>query len=141
MVLGTFPSEKSLELEQYYGNPRNHFWRIISEITGFELVRLTYRERTEALLKVGIGLWDVISSCERAGSLDSAIVKPIFNVIDAGRFASLALVCFNGKKAASWGRKLVTSVRTLHLPSTSPANARISYRQKLDEWSQIKAYI
>ncbi|GGJ88206.1 hypothetical protein GCM10007063_08390 [Lentibacillus kapialis] len=29
LILGSMPSGVSLDKHEYYGNPRNHFWRII----------------------------------------------------------------------------------------------------------------
>ena len=34
LIVGSMPGVQSLEKQQYYGNPRNHFWGIIGEITG-----------------------------------------------------------------------------------------------------------
>jgi len=32
LVLGTLPSEESLRRQEYYGHPRNQFWRILADI-------------------------------------------------------------------------------------------------------------
>ena len=32
LILGTMPGEKSLELQQYYGNRGNQFWKILFTI-------------------------------------------------------------------------------------------------------------
>ena len=32
LILGTFPSENSLEKKEYYSNPSNRFWKVISAL-------------------------------------------------------------------------------------------------------------
>lgn len=44
LILGTMPGDKSLELGEYYGHPRNKFWKIISTITDNDLP-LTYKDK------------------------------------------------------------------------------------------------
>ena len=61
LVLGTIPSELSIEKGQYYANPRNQFWKIIEEILGVDS-ELLYCSRVEILLAKGIALWDVLKS-------------------------------------------------------------------------------
>jgi hypoxanthine-DNA glycosylase len=36
LILGSFPSRKSLERKQYYANPQNQFWRIMAAFFCFE---------------------------------------------------------------------------------------------------------
>ena len=33
LVLGTFPSAKSREMNFYYGHPQNRFWRMVAVLT------------------------------------------------------------------------------------------------------------
>ena len=37
LILGSFPSVKSRQVEFYYGNKQNRFWRILSSFFGEEL--------------------------------------------------------------------------------------------------------
>jgi len=69
LILGSMPGEESLRRQQYYGHPRNAFWRIINE----NLPNRSYEDRCSFLLAHGIALWDVLKSAHRQGSLDSAI--------------------------------------------------------------------
>lgn len=34
LILGSLPSDMSIASQEYYGNPRNLFWRVIAGITG-----------------------------------------------------------------------------------------------------------
>ncbi|MCT4542364.1 MAG: DNA-deoxyinosine glycosylase [Vallitalea sp.] len=72
LILGTMPSVKSLEINEYYGFGRNHFWKIMSDLFMFDK-DLSYEEGKRVLIKNKIALWDVIYSCEREGSLDKNI--------------------------------------------------------------------
>ena len=37
LILGTFPSVKSREMQFYYGHPQNRFWRIIAYLAESEV--------------------------------------------------------------------------------------------------------
>lgn len=141
LVLGTIPGDKSLELEEYYGHPRNRFWKIISEITNSELP-LTYPDKKELLIKTKIGIWDVAHKANRKGSLDSAIEDEEPNDIDnfISMHENLKVIGFNGAKAEAlfdkyFGRK--KGINYLSLPSTSPANAGIDFEGICKIWRQI----
>ena len=145
LVLGSFPGVRSLAQQQYYGHPQNHFWKIVSVLWGVDLMVLPYAARCEAALQNGLGLWDVYARCERAGSLDSAIRKPVANNFAAlqGDCPGLQAIAHNGAEsfkhmpqvAASLGdRRRVAFYR---LPSTSPANASWSFERKLAAWREV----
>jgi hypoxanthine-DNA glycosylase len=140
LILGTAPSRASLAVRQYYGNPHNQFWRLLTKVLKTELTVLAYEERLQRLLARGIGLWDVIAACEREGSLDSAIRSAKPN--DFGRLRQqcpkLRRVCFNGKTAGKFEARFIDAgYTTLVLPSSSPAHARFSFAQKLAAWRRI----
>lgn len=135
LILGSFPSERSLTAGQYYAHPQNRFWRTLGAALGFPAT-LPYEERLAALLKAGVALWDVLERCERRGSLDSAIVPGSewpndFSVL-TGRLRTVARILLNGRKAADLFSRLVVPEEVwpdlgpavLVMPSTSPANAR-----------------
>jgi TDG/mug DNA glycosylase family protein len=146
LVLGTFPSEASLQCGQYYGNKRNYFWPIISQILG-QTDSGDYQRRKAMLTFHHIALWDVIESCERMGSADTAIKKESIKPNNLKGFLddhpNIKKICFNGKKASTvYKTKCVDrllirgDVRTVVLPSTSPANARMPYKEKLKIWKE-----
>lgn len=142
LVLGSFPSEASLAAQQYYAHRQNHFWKILGAILEKPLFESTYDAKRAAVLDAGVGIWDVYAACERQGSLDSAIRHGRPN-----DFASLACwvpalrrVCFNGQRAGRFAPQLAAlGYETLILPSTSPANAGVSYADKLAAWRSALA--
>jgi hypoxanthine-DNA glycosylase len=145
LVLGSLPGEASLRLQQYYAHPRNQFWRLMEPVVGGNLNDLAYPLRLERLLSAGIGLWDVIGSARRSGSLDTAIRDIQANTVleMVGRLPHLRLVAFNGRKAADLGRKQLqecTGLELLTLPSSSPA-LTLPLQQKHLEWNRIGKFM
>lgn len=136
MILGSFPSAKALASQQYYGNPQNHFWRLMGKVLDEELVPMTYEERIAALLKHRIGLWDVFHSCEREGSLDADICEGQVN--DFSALPELKIVFLNGKLAGSHAPLLNDmGIRTNVLPSSSTASLT-PFERKLKDWRRIR---
>lgn len=81
LILGSFPSVRSLAEGRYYANPRNAFWPIVAELFGFDCTA-TYSERLAALQSHNVALWDVVRSCRRAGSADAAIDRKTLVIND-----------------------------------------------------------
>ncbi len=137
VVLGSFPGVASLQAQQYYGHPRNHFWPLLGAIWGLELAALPYARRLAEARRRGLGLWDVYASCRREGSLDQAITNVEFNDLGSlrRRAPGLKLVAHNGGESARAMRQLLAlGLPVLRLPSTSPANASWSFERKLAAW-------
>lgn len=141
LVLGSLPGERSLRAAQYYAHPQNQFWRLMDAVVDADLPNLPYAERLAALLGSAVGLWDVVASAERIGSLDSRIKAPAYN--DLARLVadlpSLRIVAFNGAKAASIGRKTLdpSRYRLITLPSSSAAYV-LPFAEKLRSWSTLR---
>ncbi|MBV8568456.1 MAG: DNA-deoxyinosine glycosylase [Methylobacteriaceae bacterium] len=145
LILGSLPGEVSLQRGEYYANPQNQFWRLIGGVINQDFEKLPYRQRLDALLTAGFGLWDVIESAERVGSLDAQIRGYKANALSAfvGTLPKLSAVAFNGQRASKIGRKElgpVTHYELLTLPSSSPALAR-RFEHKQDRWLLIKAFL
>ena len=147
LILGSLPGKQSLEKQQYYGHPRNHFWRLISELIGRDLVPLEYEERLALLNAHQIGIWDVVASAIRPGSLDqhirSATPNSLHHFVTA--FPALTAIGFNGGMASRIGRKqlagyLLDGLDIIDLPSSSPANT-IAYQDKLRAWGKLRPYL
>lgn len=140
LILGSFPGRASLEAQQYYAHPRNQFWRLISAAIDEDLAAYAYRHRLRRLLAHRIGLWDVIGACRRAGSLDSAIRDAEANDFGVLKILcpGLSRLCFNGKTSGRFAPEFAaTGFETRILPSSSPANARSSFDEKLCSWRSI----
>lgn len=137
LILGSLPGQASLNAQQYYAHPKNQFWKIMFEICDCEF-SLNYETRCAMLLSHNIALWDMISSGTREGSLDSKIKNEISNDI-AGFLnvhPNIYKILLNGKKAEATFKKNFHDIKieTFTMPSTSPANARMSFDQKLKCW-------
>jgi TDG/mug DNA glycosylase family protein len=134
LVLGSFPSTASLVAQQYYAHPQNQFWRILGAVIEQPLKEMDYASRIAAVQAAGIAIWDVFATCERTGSLDSAIREARPNDLRALRTVAPALrrICFNGRMAAKRIREVEAfGFEAMVLPSTSPAHAGMSFEQKL----------
>ena len=142
LVLGSFPGVRSLQQQQYYAHPQNQFWRLLQAMWPQhpQPAREDYAGRCEWLLARGLGLWDVYDSCERQGSLDSAIRIPQVNDFAAlkQRCPQLQAVAHNGAESFKHAGKLAgLGLVVYKLPSTSPANAGWSWERKLTAWREV----
>lgn len=153
LILGSMPGVRSLELNQYYGHPRNLFWPLMEDLIGVPFAA-PYSERLALLNGKGIGLWDSLKAAERPGSLDSSFVGHTEVANDFPTFLKehqqLRAIVFNGKKSESAFAKhvlkaghadLFVDITLLPMPSTSPANASIPFEEKRQRWSTILAYL
>jgi len=152
LILGSMPSVTSLEQGEYYAHPRNAFWPILDAL-GLADRDAPYARRVEELKRSGVALWDSLKSCERAGSLDAAIVSETevandFATLLAKR-PSIRLIAFNGAKAERAFRRhvfptlpvdILDRLALIRLPSTSPAHA-IAFEQKLAAWQEILRFL
>ncbi|RZJ34521.1 MAG: DNA-deoxyinosine glycosylase [Flavobacterium sp.] len=142
LILGSMPGEKSLQLQQYYGNRGNHFWKLMFAVFD-ERFSEDYDARKKFLVKTRMALWDVLSHCERVGSLDSNIKNEIPNDFSAvfAKYPNISYVVFTSKAAESYYDKYnerLSTVEYYRVPSPSGANAGTSFSQKLREWELFK---
>lgn len=145
LIVGSMPGVASLQMHQYYAHPRNAFWPIMAEIYGIEQAS-TYEERCSLLSAKGAGLWDVLKSCKRSGSLDSNIESASEQANDFESLfsihRSIRAVFFNGGTAERLFKKHILISQMMknqnlfyqRLPSTSPAFASMKFEQKLELW-------
>lgn len=139
LVLGTMPGDMSISTGEYYANPTNQFWKIIFRIFNSGESFLTYKDKTDLLLKNRMGLWDVLYRANRAGSLDANIQNEEFNdfeqlFID---FPQIRAIIFNGQKPANYFkvyRNISNDMEYYILPSTSSANTKKTFERKFQEW-------
>lgn len=100
LILGSLPGDESIRKQEYYGNPNNMFWDILSQILR-DKVPERYADKVAYLNRHEIALWDILHSAERKGSLDSNIINENFNDI-AGLIVknpSIETIVTNGGKA------------------------------------------
>lgn len=143
-ILGSLPGDASLAARRYYAHPTNQFWRLLGATIGEDLQALPYDERLGRLRARRIGLWDVIASAERLGSLDQAIRSAGHNPLKilAEDYPELEAVAFNGGTAAAMGRRLLGEderVRLIDLPSSSAANTR-PFAEKAAAWGVLREF-
>ena len=145
LILGSMPSIKSLEQQQYYAHPRNAFWPIMSALFDMDKTWL-YQQRCDHLISNKIAVWDALQACQRQGSLDSNIDPSSMIANDFNTFfkqhSKITLVVFNGGKAEQVFKQHVVPsldkkfkhLNQIRLPSTSPAHASMTFEQKLSAW-------
>jgi len=133
LFLGSFPSIASFEQAFYYAHPRNAFWPIIQEI--FDVKLETNEAKKAFCLEHGIGLWDVIGSCERSNSSDTNLKNCIPNDFKKllQEYPHIRALGFTGKKSYDLFEKYFKDLKIerVLLPSTSPAHAAMKQDEKL----------
>jgi double-stranded uracil-DNA glycosylase len=144
------PGIASLGAQQYYAHPRNAFWPVLESVWGIPAAA-SYAARVRAVKQAGIAIWDVLAGCRRRSSLDSDIEPESIVANDfAGFFAAhpaIETIAFNGGTATQLFRRHVLpglakplqELRMLQLPSTSPANARLTLEDKRRAWAAVAA--
>lgn len=140
LILGTFPSVKSREMQFYYGHPQNRFWKLLARLTCWPIPE-SIPQKKDLLLQNNIAIWDVIKSCEIAGSSDSSIRNVIPNdLTDVLANSSITKIYANGRIAQKLYDKYLkaqTGMEIICLPSTSPANAAYSMERLEQSWAQV----
>jgi TDG/mug DNA glycosylase family protein len=145
-LLGSLPGDASLAAKRYYAHPTNQFWRLLGAAIDEDLQPLSYESRLERLAERRVGLWDVIASASRRGSLDQAIREAEHNRIEhlLRDFPDLEAIAFNGATASAVGRNLIGEMpprlTLIDLPSSSAANTR-PFAEKAHAWSVLKKFV
>ncbi len=149
LILGSLPGEEALRVRQYYANPDNQFWTILSAVYA-EPVGTDYKSRLAFLRDRRLALWDVLRSADRKGSLDQDIGNETAN--DFSQFftaySALRAIVFNGTKAEELfcrhvaerlDPEILKARRLIPLPSTSPTPGKyvLSLEEKVEKWKII----
>lgn len=145
LVLGSLPGEVSLRAARYYAHPQNQFWRLMGAVIGEALAAAPYETRLGLLGSHGVGLWDVVRSARRFGSLDAAIRDHQPNALAelAATLPALGAIAFNGATAAALGRKALGADAPwdlIALPSSSAAHTK-RFEAKLARWLTLQRYL
>ena len=151
LILGSMPGIASLQAVQYYAHPRNAFWPIMAELFDFDAT-LDYPSRINCIETLPLILWDSLKACHRPGSLDSnidnasAVANDFAGLLD--RHRGIRAICFNGATSEKYFRKLALpglpcagQITLMRMPSTSPANAGMSFAQKLEAWRRVLDFV
>lgn len=142
LILGSLPSDKSIEMKQYYGNPTNQFWFIMYSIfSNIESIPKSYEDKVEFLHKNNIALWDVFSHATRENSADANITNTEFNNVKQllKEYPNIKKILLNGKAAESGFEKYAKENNIKceyeYVPSSSGANA-IKRSEKVECWKK-----
>lgn len=146
LILGTFPSEKSLTAQAYYQNKsHNSFYRIMESL--FE--RQSGMSDKDFIINNHIALWDCMKEADREGSLDANIKGYVANDVEKflSQHPTITTIVLNGigdttktfEKNFSV-EELKHKYSILSLPSTSNSNS-ISFDEKLNSWRIIKEIV
>lgn len=140
-ILGSKPGNLEFKKQEYYANNGNAFWKIIFEITA-EVFSKNYSERIDVLKRNHIAVWDIIESGERvkpgAQNVKNEIPNPVNEIIEM--YPSVKQIIFNGQKAHDLYHKHFNKIEGINYAavlSTSPANTRFSFREKLNNWKKV----
>ena len=141
LILGSFPSIKSLEEGFYYAHPRNQFWPILSQI--FQEKADTKEEKIALCKKHHIALFDTAKSIKRdQGNSSDTNLKNI-EVNDFTKllkeYPTIEAIAFTGKKAEQIFNKKYKNlpIKKFLLPSTSPAHASMKFEEKLHKYKSF----
>lgn len=138
LILGSMPSLRSLQQNQYYAHPQNRFWRVMFALAEEEYCA-DYEIKKQVLKKLKVALWDSIGLCEREGSMDADIKNEIPNDIRGllKSYPSIEKIAANGGKSAATLKKFFPEIKFTALPSTSPANAAFSLSRLISVYGEF----
>ncbi|MDR1495634.1 MAG: DNA-deoxyinosine glycosylase [Clostridiales Family XIII bacterium] len=144
LILGTIPSPKSREMGFYYGHPQNIFWKTLAEVLDVPAPPYDVPARRAFALSRRVALWDVLHSCRIEGASDDSIKYPVPNkfrpLLDKTK---IAYIFTTGKKGTELFRTLCeeeAGMRSIYLPSTSPANRATQKKPEfMEQWAQVAA--
>lgn len=123
LILGSFPSVKSLEGSFYYLHPQNKFYQMIAKFFNEEFP-VSIEDKKDIVIRNHIALWDIIKSCKREGSLDSAIKDiTVVDLLTIPNIDKIKIGC-TGKKSYELTKKHYPELDVTYLSSPSPANVK-----------------
>jgi len=142
LILGTFPSPKSREMGYYYGHPQNAFWKTLAKSLGAPEPPYDAQARQRFVREHGVALWDVFRAVDIDGAADASIRDEVPNtfrkIIDG---SNISAVFTNGRTGTDAFNRLCSTeagMRSVYLPSTSPANRRTQGTEDYElRWSLI----
>ncbi|MCP1469704.1 hypoxanthine-DNA glycosylase [Sphingobium sp. OAS761] len=146
LILGSLPGDASIRQGEYYAHRGNAFWHLVGDMLEEDLRGQPYAVRLKRLRARGVGLWDVMESAQRPGSLDSSIraaeLRDLRLFIQ--HLPALRAVAFNGRTAATHGRRQLgdsPDLALIDLPSSSGAYASLPREKKAQVWRTLRGWI
>ncbi len=142
MILGSFPSVKSREIDFYYGHKQNRVWKMLCGYFNVEIPE-TVEGKKAFLLRNKIALWDMVVSCEIQGSADASVKNAVTaDLNEVLQYANIEKILLNGTLSYDLFMKTYANLTISYekMPSTSPANPRYDesvWRRALDEVFRI----
>ena len=140
LILGSFPSVKSREMNFFYMNKTNRFYKVLSLLLNIDLYSISIEEKKNILLKNHIALYDVVKRCRIHGSSDSSIeIEEYCDVYEILKNTNINRIYLNGSLAYSLFVKKYPELFKISykLPSTSSANAKMKLEDLVSSWSII----
>lgn len=141
LILGSFPSVTTREVNFFYGHPQNRFWQVIAAVFDSEAPE-SVEEKKEFIFTHKLALWDVLASCYIENSADSTIKQAKANELSSiFENADIKRIFVNGRAAEKYFIDLIEPKlkrKAVYLPSTSPANASYSLEKLIKEWQKLK---
>ena len=126
LILGSFPSVKSREIDFYYGHKQNRFWKMLWGYFGEEIPE-TVEGKKAFLRRNKIALWDMVISCEIEGSADASVRNAVTaDLNEIFQYVNIEKVLLNGTLSYDLFLKSYEGLAIPYekMPSTSPANPR-----------------
>ena len=146
---GINPGRVSAAAGAHFANPRNDFWRLLHD-AGFT-PRLYEPEEQFALLELGIGVTNAAyrttpgSSDLRRNDFDRERLETIANELRPRAIAFVGKEAYRGAfgSRAGLGPQSTTlgDVGLFVLPSTSPANAAVTYAERLHWFRALRDWL
>lgn len=140
LILGTMPGATSLQKYEYYAYTQNQFWKIIFTVFDKLPIPTNFDDKVSVLKNNNIGLWDVLQTCNRQGSLDSNIKNHLENDIPSLliKHPTITKILFNGKESQRYFMRAfgeINGIQYFGMPSTSPAYT-LKFEEKLKVWRE-----
>jgi hypoxanthine-DNA glycosylase len=138
LILGSFPSVKSREIDFYYGHKQNRFWKMLCGYFGEE-IPATIDGKKAFLQRNHIALWDMVVSCEIQGSSDASVKNAVTaDLNEVLGYARIEKILLNGTLSYDLFVKSYADLGVPYakMPSTSPANPRYDekiWKEALDD--------
>ena len=132
LILGFLPGKKSLEEQQYYADPRNQFWCILSRIYS-DSVGTDYNAKLSFLSTHGIALWNVFKKDSITNDLGGFIRK----------HPGIKKVGFNGVEEAKhkfgrrWRDAPVFKTFEPHVLPSSSGRYPMPFEEKVQDWQEF----